>query len=101
MTSFAKPKFPDIIRKMLFFTILCCKSAIPVWKHGHEKIFFDESVLGPHFVMAFGAEEFMLQNVLAAERPHPGFSGSYVIVSAERLVEIITDIHQYFFSLFD
>jgi hypothetical protein len=45
-------------------------------------------------VVAFGAEEFMLQDVLAAERPHPGFSGSDVIVFAERLVGVIGDIPQ-------
>jgi hypothetical protein len=58
------------------------------------KFWFSVSILGPLFVVAFGAEEFMLQDVLAAERPHPGFSGSDVIVFAERLVGVIGDIPQ-------
>jgi hypothetical protein len=58
------------------------------------KFWFSVSILGPLFVVTFGAEEFMLQNVLAAERPHPGFSGSDIIVSAERLVGVIGDIPQ-------
>jgi hypothetical protein len=52
-------------------------------------------------VVTLGAKEFMLKNILAAERPHPGYSGSDVTVAAECLLGVFGDIIPYFFRLIE